>query len=213
MFGRDWTSKRYKNYLIYENKDGVIELPSPKLEGDHQFENAGIAITALKLLKSSASSFTDCMQNVVWPARLHKLTSGPLIKQCSQSPFQVDIWIDGGHNQAAATAIANFLSRPYQGTSHIILGMIASKELRNFASEIANLSHSICFVNIPDQPASMQKETMLKEIQHFHRKAFTANSVSGALYSITNQNTAGNNVRVIVCGSLYLCGHILKDHN
>ncbi len=213
IFGRDWSSKPYKNNLIYENNDGVLELPSPKLEGDHQFENAGIAITALKLLKSNTSSLKSCMQKVKWPARLHKLTWGPLIKKCSLVPFNVEIWIDGGHNQAAAQAIASFLSKPYNGTSHIILGMLNSKDRKAFISQIAAFSDSIGCVNIPNETASMNKKDLLKEAKNFQTNSFEAKSISTALDTIINHNKAYKDMRIIICGSLYLCGHILKDHS
>ena len=213
VFGRDWFSKPYKNFLIYENDDGVIQLPAPKLEGDHQFENAGMAITALKLLGSKDSAFKGCMQNVEWPARLHNLTSGPLIKQCNLTPFKVRLWLDGGHNQAAAKAIASFLSKPFYGTSHIILGMINSKDIGTFVSEIASFSDSIVCVNIPNEPASMCKEDILRETKKFKSQTFTATSISKALDTLINRNTSHADMRIIICGSLYLCGNILKNHN
>ena len=212
LFDRDWSSKKYKNSLIYEDNDGIIQLPAPNLEGLHQYENAGIAITALKLLKIRNDSISNGLQNAKWPARLQKLKSGPLVKQSQNLTIQVELWLDGGHNKAAAKAISSFLNQPFNGTSHIILGMISSKDYSGFLSEIAVIAESVGCIDIPDELASLSKEKIYKEAKMLNSNAFKAESVSAGLQKILNQNENKHNIRVLVCGSLYLCGHVLRDH-
>ncbi len=212
IFGRDWFAREYKGMMIYEDKDGSIELPAPKLIGSHQFENAGIAISALKLLGTENTVFPKSLQNVNWPARLQKLKSGPLVNQQKNLPFKVDLWIDGGHNLAAANAIASFLNQPFQGNTHVILGMIKSKDSHSFISKISPFLESIACVTIPNEPASLSKDSILEEAKIFHPFAFKAESVSGALDTIKSKNFKKDNLRVLICGSLYLCGHLLKSH-
>ena len=212
LFDRDWSSKQYKNSMIYEDNDGIIELPTPNLEGLHQYENAGMAINALKLLKIETDFLAKSVQNAKWPARLQKLKSGPLIKQVKSLTYHVDLWLDGGHNQEAAKAIASFLNQPFNGTSHIILGMISSKDYKGFLSEISSVVDSIGCINIQDELASLSKEEIYKEAKIFNSNAFKAESVSTALDKILNQNENKHHIRVLICGSLYLCGHVLQDH-
>ena len=212
LFGRDWSSKKFRNSMIYEDNDGIIELPAPKLEGLHQIENAGIAIRALKNLQVKETVLTQCLQNVNWPARLQKLRTGPMVTQVKILSYDVELWIDGGHNQAAARALVPFLNQPFNGTSHIILGMLNSKDLESFISEISSFVESIGCISIPESSAALSAEAVFLTTKKFHSNTFIAKSLSIALDNIINQNTLKSDVRILFCGSLYLCGYILRNH-
>ena len=212
IFGRDWSSRKFKDFMIYEDNDGTIELPAPVLKGDHQFENAGIAINVLKTLKYDFKIFEKSVLNATWPARLQKLNSGPLIEKLLSQPFTTELWIDGGHNEAAGRAIAAFLNDSFNGTSHLIFGMINSKDIKTFLSEMAPMLDSIACVTIPEQVASLTGAMVCKEAERIHKKPFVANNVAEAINKIILNNKNNGNLRILICGSLYLCGHILIDH-
>ena len=212
IFGRDWSSRKCKDYMLYEDTDGSIELPVPRLKGDHQFENAGIAINVLKTLNYNIKIFEKSLLDTVWPARLQNLKSGPLIKRFENQPFQTEIWIDGGHNEAAGGVIASFLKNPFNGNSHLVLGMINSKNVKTFLSEIANTVNSVECITIPGETASLTAEQVSKEAKRIHKNSSAANSIEQALDNIIMQNKNKSNLRIIFCGSLYLCGHILSNH-
>ena len=212
IFGRDWSSRKVKDGMLYEDNDGTIELPAPVLKGNHQFENAGIAINVLKTLNYDFKVFEKSVLNATWPARLQKLNSGPLIKKLHSQPFKTELWIDGGHNEAAGRAIASFLENSFDGTSHLIFGMINSKDIKTFLSEMASMLDSIACVTIPEQVASLTGAMVFKEAERIHKKPFVANSVGDAINKIIIHNKNNGNLRILICGSLYLCGHILSDH-
>src|SRR5262249_56151270 len=46
--GEDWTATEERGRLVYQDDDGLLDLPAPKLFGRHQFDNAGAAIAALR---------------------------------------------------------------------------------------------------------------------------------------------------------------------
>jgi dihydrofolate synthase/folylpolyglutamate synthase len=46
--GEDWTASEERGRLVYQDDAGLLDLPAPKLHGRHQFENAGVAIAALR---------------------------------------------------------------------------------------------------------------------------------------------------------------------
>ena len=46
--GEHWTATEERGRLVYQDGDGLLDLPAPKLYGRHQFENAGAAIAALR---------------------------------------------------------------------------------------------------------------------------------------------------------------------
>ena len=213
VYGKDWLSKKFKETLVYEDNDGEIIFPAPKLIGDHQFENAGIAITAFRKLNIHQQYAEKALLNVNWPARLQKLKSGPLICLLEKLPYTVEFWIDGGHNQAAAQALGSFLKTTFDGTSHLIFGMINSKDVIGFLSEVAYISKSVTCIKIPNENSSLTADEIYKEAYKINYNSFKANSLKLAIENIISRNIAKRNLRILACGSLYLSGQILRDHS
>ena len=109
--GTDWTASTAPRGMLYEDKDGDIDLPDPSLPGAHQLLNAGAAIAALRCWRSelfSADRLATGISGAVWPGRLQRLTHGPLALLL---PPGWELWLDGGHNPAAGQALANTLTR------------------------------------------------------------------------------------------------------
>ena len=45
---QDWVAMPERGRLVYQDEDGLLDLPSPRLVGRHQFTNAGTAVAALR---------------------------------------------------------------------------------------------------------------------------------------------------------------------
>jgi dihydrofolate synthase/folylpolyglutamate synthase len=119
---------------------GELELPLPRLAGAHQAANAGLAFAMLRhqdALEIPASALRAAMGWAEWPARLQRLSSGPVRSRFC--PNGSELWLDGGHNPAGARAIAEFFrarvapGRPF----HILMGLLANKDLRGFLEPFA----------------------------------------------------------------------------
>ena len=95
--GENWTATEERGRLVYQDGDGLLDLPAPRLYGRHQFENAGTAIAALRAsgLKLPTAAFETGMTRVEWPARMQRLSHGRLL---SLLPPESELWLDGGHN-------------------------------------------------------------------------------------------------------------------
>ena len=112
-------------------------VPRPNLLGDHQIQNTGCALASVTLLNGqfpvSPQEIDIGLVNINWPARLQKLTEGILIENLSED---VEIWIDGGHNQDAAKAIASTLrdwrSESPEISTHMIFGALNNRNPQNF---------------------------------------------------------------------------------
>src|SRR5262249_51878045 len=104
-----WVSRNERGRLVFEDSDGLLDLPAPRLPGRHQFTNAGTAIAALRLprLGIRGDAIERGLANVEWPARLQRLTSGALL---SHVPPGADLWLDGGHNPGAGVVIAEAMA-------------------------------------------------------------------------------------------------------
>ena len=77
--GEDWTATEERGRLVYQDDAGLLDLPAPKLFGRHQFENAGVAIAALRAaaaLKLPPTAFEAGVAKADWPARMQRLSQG-----------------------------------------------------------------------------------------------------------------------------------------
>ena len=78
-----------------------------RLEGVHQIDNAGLAVMAALQLPEAGLSVVSMGRGLTearWPARLQRLTQGPLIDLV---PPGTTLWLDGGHNPAAGQVLAD----------------------------------------------------------------------------------------------------------
>ena len=78
--GEDWTATEERGRLVYQDERGLLDLPAPKLYGRHQFENAGLAIAALRAIKQfklPPAAYEAGMVKADWPARLQRLGTRP----------------------------------------------------------------------------------------------------------------------------------------
>ena len=103
--GEHWHVHSERGRLVYQDDDGLLDLPLPRLNGRHQVDNAGTAIAALRAsgLTIPASAFEAGMQKAEWPARLQLLSSGALK---ALVPVDGELWLDGGHNADGGRVLA-----------------------------------------------------------------------------------------------------------
>ena len=150
-----------------------------------------------------AAALARGIARTVWPGRLHRLADGSLTSLLDQP-----VWIDGAHNAHGAAALAAALPSIDKGNWHFICGALNTRPASEFLSRIAPLAESIHCVTIPDQPASLTAETLAAEAAALHTGVRAAPSVAGALQAIAS-GSVGADRPVMICGSLYLAGHVL----
>lgn len=177
--------------------DGVA-LPSPALPGAHQIENAGIALTALRLagFDFTPDILARGLRQVTWPARLQKLTG----KLASLLPQGSDLWLDGAHNPGGAVVLAQQL-QDWAGPTTLILGMKKAKDASEVIRLLAPHAAAIYAVAEPTQHLALPVEEIIAASSG---RAQPGPDVRGALRQITKPT------RVLICGSLYLAGEVLK---
>ena len=191
--------------VAIELEGKTVTLPAPALRGAHQQANAALAAAALATAMPHIpqSALADGVTQTVWPGRLHRLAEGSLTSLLDQP-----VWIDGAHNAHGASALAAALPAIDAGKWHFICGAVNTRPASEFLSRIAPLAASIHCVAIPDQPASLQAETLAAEAGEVHPGARAAPSVAGALQAIASGSGDADRP-VMICGSLYLAGYVL----
>ncbi len=211
VHGRDWRVDAADDGLRVTWGETSIELPEPALGGPHQLENAGLAtVAALNLgdLSPSHEAIARGLRQATWPARLQPLQSGPL---ANILPAGSSLWLDGGHNPAAGEAMARCFDNDDPRPLHLIVGMLTTKDVEGFLSPLIPLSQSLQTVLVPDEAASRDPEELAAEALSLGAKASPASTIEAALLRLEAEEKSP--IRVLICGSLYLAGHVLRANS
>jgi dihydrofolate synthase / folylpolyglutamate synthase len=207
--GEDWTATEERGRLVYQDDDGLLDLPPPKLYGRHQFENAGAAIAALRAagLKLPAPSFEDGMIRVDWPARMQRLSHGPL---AALLPPESELWLDGGHNADGGRAIAAALADLEERVSRplvLVVGMLSTKDSEGFLRNFSGLARRVIAVPI-HQDKAVPAAALADIARGIGIPAIARDDVDSAL-TIAGRLDLEPAPRVLITGSLYLAGEVL----
>ena len=198
--GHDWTIARTPYGLAYADAAGTLVLPPPALPGPHQTDNAGIAIAALRAgLRLPTQAIAPGIAGAVWPARLQRL-SGRL---AATLPAGWELWLDGGHNPGAGLVLAEHLSASDRPV-HLIVGMKKGKDSRDFLRPLLPHAATLWAVAEPAQHMAMPVADIIAASGGVARPGPT---VAAALAAIPRH---GPPASVLICGSLYLAGEVLK---
>ncbi|MGF1593257.1 MAG: bifunctional folylpolyglutamate synthase/dihydrofolate synthase [Kiloniellaceae bacterium] len=208
--GRDWTFTPTPQGFRYEDAAGRRDLPRPSLRGPHQIANAALAVacaTRLGEFGIDDDALARGVSGAQWPARLQRLTRGPLVEAL---PEGWELWLDGGHNPAAGVALAESLAEWRDRPLDLIYGMLDTKAAAGYLEALAPQVHSLQAVRIPGEPASLSAEAAAGHAAAAGIDSAPAESVAAALRTILDK--ADRPGRVLICGSLYLAGRVLRDN-
>jgi len=206
--GSDFTWQTRDNGGLDLDLEGRrITLPKPGLVGAHQQENAGLAAAVmLNLLSSdSADLAVSGVAKATWPGRIQHLDQGVLANDAGRH----DLWLDGAHNAHGATALAAALPDLGGAKWHIICGALNTRNPADFLAPLAGLAASVTTVTIPDQDASLSATELRDTAMALGLDAASAPSLRDAVRALATKN---DSIPAIICGSLYLAGHVLTEN-
>jgi dihydrofolate synthase/folylpolyglutamate synthase len=206
--GRDWEARMERGRLVYQDEGGLLDLDAPRLPGAHQTDNAGAAIAALRLLGFDAPACAGAVRDAEWPARMQSLSRDDF----PDAPEAAELWLDGGHNPAAGQAIARHMGvleerRP--APLHLICGMLDTKDPVGFLSPFQGLARKVHAVSIPGSTATLSAEQTAGAARRAGLAASAAESVTAAFRAIGAEKAEPP--RILICGSLYLAGWVLRE--
>lgn len=203
--GQHWNAWEERGRLIFQDENGLLDLPLPSLPGPHQIDNAGAALAALRHLGADEAACEAAVTRAYWPARMQRLATGPLV----QAAGGCELWLDGGHNPAGGEAVAATLARMPKKPTHLIVGMLNTKDIAGYMRPIAAAAQSLTAVSIPGEPNTLSAEETQAAAQKAGIAAGTAASVLDAVQAIAAKDQGA---RILICGSLYLAGSILREN-
>ena len=208
--GRDWSVRAAGGGLAYSDPAGKRQLPRPALAGEHQLHNAGLAVACLERLAGldvSDAAISTGLGAVRWPARLQRIAGGPL---ADMLPEGWELWLDGGHNPAAAQVLSAHADGWRERPLHLIFGMLTSKDPLEFLAPFASSAELVRAVAIPGETSSLSAEDAAAAGRAVGLDAAPAVGVAEALAGIAAADRRP--ARVLICGSLYLAGAVLRDN-
>jgi dihydrofolate synthase/folylpolyglutamate synthase len=222
IWGRDFEAFEQNGRLVFNRESSLHDLPLPALIGRHQIINSGTAVAAyLALIDAepgiglSERAIEQGLRSVEWPARMQQLTQGPLPGFLGE---EAELWLDGGHNPAAGEVLADTLAGFEERSPkplYLIVGMMGQKDALGFLAPFRGLVRAVYTVPIPgayEQPHSQEK--LAEVARSAGLQAFERDGVVEALETISAAHKGQK--RVLICGSLYLAGHVLslqeQDH-
>ncbi|MCL7465862.1 folylpolyglutamate synthase/dihydrofolate synthase family protein [Phaeovulum sp. NW3] len=204
--GQHWHVQEGRGRLIYQDETGLLDLPLPNLPGPHQIQNAGAALAVLRALGADEAACEAAVTRAEWPARMQRLRHGPLIAAAPQA----ELWLDGGHNPAGGEAIAATLARMPARPTHLICGMLNTKDIGGYLRPLTARAASLTAVSIPGEAATLPAEATeaAARAAGFGSTAIAASVLDGVQAIAARDPHA----RILICGSLYLAGQVLREN-
>ncbi len=210
--GREWQVMPTAGGFRYDSDLMSLDLPAPALVGAHQLDNAATAVACIERLRAANFAIDDAaiargLGSVEWPARLQKLSRGPLV---DAMPPAGELWLDGGHNEdcglALAAQAAQWAREPAALPLHLIFGMLTTKDASGFLRPLARHATTARAVPIEGHAAYTPQEACARAAD-VGLDCLPANDIGAALEDLLATQPAP--MRILICGSLYVAGHVL----
>ncbi|RWL91759.1 MAG: bifunctional folylpolyglutamate synthase/dihydrofolate synthase [Mesorhizobium sp.] len=213
VYGQDFLAFEENGRMVYQDEDGLMDLPLPRLPGRHQYANAAAAIAAVKAagFEIGHRAAERAMTHVAWPARMQKLTQGKLV---DLAPKGAEIWLDGGHNPGAGIVIAEALAEQEEKNPRqlvLISGMINTKDQTGYFSAFKGLARHVYTVPVSNSDAGVPNDELALRAEEAGLSAEPVSSVASALM-LLRDSWDGQAPRILIGGSLYFAGAVLAEN-
>lgn len=204
VMGVDFDAWAERGGMAFQDQERFLDLPAPALVGPHQIANAGLAVAVALELDLPEAAIAEGLRAVRWPARLQRLTAGPLGEAARAA--DAELWLDGGHNPHAGRALAEALAERQAKAPRplaLIVGMLANKDAGGFFEALKESGAAVFTVRFDG--AAAEPEALAAVARGHGLGATPCGSVGEALERALRLGAG----RVAICGSLYLAGEVL----
>jgi dihydrofolate synthase/folylpolyglutamate synthase len=211
--GREWQVSPTAAGFRYQSDLMTLDLPTPALAGAHQIDNAATAMACVERLRAATLGIDDAavrkgLASVEWPARLQKLSRGPLVEAL---PPGAELWLDGGHNEDCGLALArmagDWASEPAPLPLYLVFGMLTTKDASGFLRPLARHARAARAVPFPEGHSAYTPAEACAKAAEVGLDCLPAYSIGAALEDLLASQPAP--MRILICGSLYLAGDVL----
>jgi dihydrofolate synthase/folylpolyglutamate synthase len=138
---------------------------------------------------------------------MQRLAHGPLVAALGPTH---ELWLDGAHNAHAGAMLAEQAAHWRDRPLHLVFGGLTTRKVEDVLRDVAPFAAGLHGVAIPGAHESHGAEAIATAAASLGIHAAPAGSVEEAIADIAR--SAASPVRVLICGSLYLAGHVLADN-
>ncbi len=215
--GYDWIFNKNSDEslsITFDNQQFIF--PKPSLLGIHQYINASTAAMAgIKLIdyfpKLSLKSISDGISRAVWPGRMEQIKVGVLSKIL---PTNIELWLDGAHNEAGAQMIIATLQNMYpQGIIYAIHGRTIHRDMKIFLKHFQGVIELVSCIEIMGEPDAEDPNRIKNACEELGIQAIVSDSIKDAVRDIAKYHLEKYGLetlgRIIICGSLFLAGDVM----
>lgn len=214
LCGMNWQTYLEHGRMVYQDEEGLLDLPLPSLKGDHQILNAGTAIATIRAQNRFTISDAAIEQGLItasWPARMQKLYHGSWLELSQKT--DIEFWLDGGHNPAAAKILKQEIQKLNAHKNlpcYAICGMLDTKDSETYFKHLSDDIDKLIGVTIPNQTASLNAIEIEKVAKTAGIDSISASSIEDAVATISSWKKP---CRLFFIGSLYFAGEVLRQEN
>lgn len=208
------------NNLIETKSWGRIVLDKLPLNGAYQICNLRVALSIFDNIQQHHNSnltkdaVVKRLNSVRWPGRLQKLNF------CYDSIHKstMPILLDGAHNGSAAIELARFLRAEYgEQPVTFVMAVTHGKDLGPLLGTLLREQDRVLVTGYGEVEGMPWVHAMdLEELSTYIKQNFTKNvrmqEQPGTILSSLATEQVVDHTPVVVCGSLYLCGKVLRLH-
>jgi dihydrofolate synthase/folylpolyglutamate synthase len=196
-------TQRQENWAEYQG----IKYPLPLL-GDIQLSNSAIAIATVQILqqqgwKIEENAIQNGMAKTNWPGRL-QWTSWQNHR----------LLIDGAHNPAAAQALRQYVNSLNTSVTWV-MGILSTKDHADIFKALLQPADRLYLVPVPDHSSADPEAlaTLAQTICPELTDCRTYPNLEAGLQTAISNTTKSSKNLIVLCGSLYLAGHFLKQNH
>ncbi len=204
--GIHWNLTEHNDKLIYEDNQNKIEFDNLYTHNVFQKKNLGLALaTASKLTNIDIKSFVskNLHNKTYFPGRMEKISDGKLGSTIASTN---ELYLDGSHNEDAASNLNETINQLTNKKLCIILGMINTKDPISYLSKFDKID-ALTVITIPNEESAIDSNELYAGVKKYYENVNRADSIQEALANLNNNY---QDARILICGSLYLAGKVLE---
>ena len=204
--GIHWNLTEHNDKLIYEDNQNKIEFDTLITHNVFQKKNLGLALAAAsKLTNIDIEYFVskNLHNKTYFPGRMEKISDGKLGSTIASTN---ELYLDGSHNEDAASNLNETINQLTNKKLCIILGMINTKDPISYLSKFDKID-ALTVITIPNEESAIDSNELYAGLKKYYENVNRADSIQEALANLNNNY---QDARILICGSLYLAGKVLE---
>ncbi|MEW6557158.1 MAG: folylpolyglutamate synthase/dihydrofolate synthase family protein [Elusimicrobiota bacterium] len=188
------SSKNAKVIKIQNNRNYKISL-----FGEHQQQNASLAVAVCRFLSIPEKYIITGLQNTYWPARFE-------VKQFKIKNSKLKIVLDVVHNPAGMLVLKNSIKKYFGKKINFVFGVLADKDYKKMVRIIAPIVKNV-FISAPENNRALSPQIVQKEFLAYisPENIFVFSNIKKAIkFAIANL------ADLCITGSTYTVGEALR---